>query len=301
MTPRSETPELAPPTGMVGRTVIITGASSGIGAAAARVLSALGAEVAVVGRNPERTGRVADELGAESFVADFGNLDDVRSLADQLLARYPSIHVLADNAGAIQSKRAYTADRNERTFQESHLAGFLLTDLLLDRMKKTAADAPAGSVRVVQTASLAARSGRLKIDDLDNQRGPWLGGWPAYGNAKLANILFIKELARRIERSGVSAYSFHPGLVRSNFGSGNWAMSAVSFLTGGHYGISAEEGAEPLIRLAATPDVGAPSGTYFDRLRPNGATSPQAEDRTTAAALWRASEERVGQRRRSRP
>jgi NAD(P)-dependent dehydrogenase (short-subunit alcohol dehydrogenase family) len=285
--------ELPPPTGMVGRTVILTGASSGIGRAAARALSALGAELAVVGRNPDRTREIASELGAEPFVADFGRLSDVRELADRLLERFPRIHVLANNAGAMQHAREYTVDRNERTFQESHLGGFLLTSLLLPRLIDTARDAPAGSVRVLQTASIAARGGRIRLDDLDNQHGPWLGGWRAYSNVKLENVIFIKELARRLQGTGVEAFSFHPGFVRSNFGAGNWAMGVLNFVTQGHYGISPEQGAEPLIRLAATPEVGFPSGTYFDRLTGDGPTAPQAEQRSLAAGLWRASEERV--------
>ncbi len=286
--------DLLPPSDMTGRTVVITGASSGIGRHAAETLSALGAEVAIVGRNPERTRAVADQLGAEAFVADFGRLDDVRAVADRLLERYPRIHVLADNAGGMQKSRAYTVDRNERTFQESHLGGFLLTDLLLPRLVETATDAPSGSVRVVQTASLASRGGRIRLDDLDNQRGLWLGGWPAYCNVKLVNVLFARELARRTAGTGVSAYSFHPGLVRTSFGAENWLMNAIKVLSAGNYGISVEQGADPLIRLIASERIAAPSGTYFDRLRADGTTSPQADDAELAAALWEASATRVG-------
>ena len=110
---------------------------------------------------------------------------------------------------------------------------------------ETAADAPAGSVRIIQTASVAARGGRISLDDLDSQRGLWMGGWGAYSNVKLANVIFIKELARRLQGTGVEAYSFHPGFVRTSFGAGGWAISTVDFLTHGHYGISAEQGAEP--------------------------------------------------------
>lgn len=290
---RSDRRELPPPTSMLGRTVVITGASSGIGGAAARALSALGAELAIVGRNPERTAKIATELGADSFVADYGKLSEVRALATDLLARYPKIHVLANNAGGMQNSRAFTADRNERTFQESHLAGFLLTDLLLPRIIDTAADAPAGSVRIIQTASVAARGGRISLDDLDSQRGLWMGGWGAYSNVKLANVIFIKELARRLQGTGVEAYSFHPGFVRTSFGAGGWAISTVDFLTHGHYGISAEQGSEPLIRLAAAAQIDSPSGTYFDRLKPDGATSSQAADTVFAGKFWRASEERI--------
>ncbi|MCU1569546.1 MAG: short-chain dehydrogenase [Naasia sp.] len=278
---------------IAGRTVVITGASSGIGAAAARALAALGAELAVVGRNPERTQAVADSVRGTAFVADFGRLDDVRRLGEQLLERYPRIHVLANNAGGMQPKRSYTVDRNERTLQETYLAAFELTRVLLPRLTDTAADAPEGSVRIIQTASAANLGGRLRLDDLDFGKGPWFGGWPAYCAVKLANILHTRELAHRLVNTGVSAYAFHPGLVRTRFANDSLSIRVASALSGGSYGISAEQGAEPLIRLASTPDVGAASGTYFSRLQPHGATTAQADDAVFARRLWSASEVRV--------
>ena len=160
-------------------------------------------------------------------------------------------------------------------------------------MLATAETTPAGCVRLINTASEAARAGRIGLDDLDNQRGAWLGGWRAYSNAKLANILVTRELAKRLQGTGVSAYAFHPGFVRTSFGAGNWAMSVLQFVTQGHYGISAEQGADPLIRLAATAEVDWPSGTYFDRLHPNGRTAEQADDAAFASEFWRRSEQRT--------
>lgn len=285
--------ELPIPGSMAGRTVVITGASSGIGGAAARALAMLGAEVAVVGRNPDRTRAAAEKLGGTPFVADFGRLSEVRDLASALLAKYPRIHVLANNAGGIQPKQTFTGDRNERTLQESHLGGFLLTNLLLPRLRETAAVSPAGALRVIQTASSANRGGRLRLDDLDVNGGPWLGGWRAYGNAKLANILHTRELARRLHGSGIAAYAFHPGIVVSNFGSTEALFSLARTLTGGHYGLSPEQGAEPLIRLAAAPAIEEASGTYYSRLTPYGATAAQADDANLARAFWAASEVRV--------
>lgn len=281
------------PSSVEGRTIVITGGSSGIGAAAARTLSALGAHIAVVGRDPDRTRAVADSAGGRPFLADFGHLDDVRRLADELLASYPNIHVLADNAGAIQHHRQFTADRNERTFQETHLAGMLLTTLLLPRLLATASSAPIGSVRIIQTASSANLLGRIDLDDLDTQRGPWADGWRAYGRAKLANILFARQLARRTAGTGVSVYSFHPGLVATRFGEGTWTMSAARMLSFGHAGLSAEQGAEPLVRLAAAEHIPDPSGTYYQRLKAGGPTAPQARDAAFAAAFWEASERRL--------
>lgn len=284
---------LLPAGDVAGRVIVLTGASSGIGASAARTLTTLGADVAVVGRNRERTEETAARLGARAFVADFGRLADVRELAYELLERYPRIDVLANNAGGIVPRRAYTTDRNERTFQESVLGGFLLTTLLLPRLRATATTAPEGTVRIIQTASAANRGGRIRLDDLDTLRGPWLGGWRAYNAAKLANILLTRELARRTATTGVSAYSFHPGLVRTEFGRQNFSVQLASILTGGHYGLSPEQGAEPLVRLAASPGIPAPSGTYFTRLEAHGPTANQADDADLGRRLWTAAEERI--------
>lgn len=284
------------------RTIIITGASSGIGAVAAARLAADdgaagaagaagGADVAVVGRNPDRTRTVAERIGGTAFVADFDRLDDVCELADALLHRYERIDVLANNAGGIVPKRALTIDGHERIIQSNHLAPFLLTNLLLPRLIESAADAP---VRVVSTASLANRFGRLRLDDLDWERRPWLGGWRAYGTSKLATILFIRELAERTTGTGVSAYAFHPGFVATGFGMGLASIRTLSMLTGGRYGITAEEGAVPLITLAGAAEIGAPSGTYFDGLRADGRVADQARDAQLGRDLWRLSARLVG-------
>jgi NAD(P)-dependent dehydrogenase (short-subunit alcohol dehydrogenase family) len=279
---------LPDPARMEGRTVVVTGASSGIGRAAARELALLGAEVAVVGRNRERTEAVAAETGGRPFLVDYDRLDSVRDLAAALLAAYPAIHVLANNAGGM-APRQDTPDGHDETFQRNHLAAFLLTDLLLERLTATAATAPAASVRIVQTSSAAARSGRVRLDDLENRRGPWLGGWRAYGAAKLENILFTRELARRLQGTGVAAYAFHPGFVATSFGGDGLVMSL-----GKRAAISPEAGAAPLVRLAAAPDVPAPSGNFFDRLTAPGRTSPSADDADLARGLWEASAAIVG-------
>lgn len=287
------------------RTIVITGGSSGIGAAAAESLAAGGAggadgaDVAVVGRNPDRTRQVAERIGGTAFVADFDRLDDVRELAAALLARYERIDVLANNAGGIVSRRSSTVDGHERIIQSNHLAPFLLTNLLLPRLIDTAAgarrDSPAdAAVRVISTASLANRFGRLRLDDLDWARRPWFGGWPAYGTSKLATILFVRELAERTTGTGVHAYSFHPGFVATGFGMGHTSIRTLSALTGGRYGITAAEGAVPLITLAGPAPVGAPSGTYFDGLRVDGRVAEQAQDAQLGRDLWTLSARLVG-------
>ena len=168
-----------------GKTVVITGASSGIGAEAARRLAELGATVAVAGRSPEKTAAVAQRIGGQAHLADFGRLDDVRRLAADLLAAYERIDILANNAGAISTHRTTSADGHEMTFQVNHLAPFLLTNLLLARL----AAAPGGA-RVINTGSNVYRRARLDLDDLDGSRQP-------YPASKLATILFTRELARR--------------------------------------------------------------------------------------------------------
>lgn len=274
-------------TDLTGTTVVITGSSSGLGAAAAIALAARGATVAVVGRNPERTRAVAGAAGGIPFLVDFDRLDDVRELAAALLARFDSIDVLANNAGGLVTSRARTVDGFDRILQSNHLAPFLLTNLLLHRLTESGG-------RVISTSSNSNSIARLDLDDLDFDRGPWLGGWQAYGTSKLETILFIRELARRTAGTGVDAYSFHPGYVASNFGEHIPIMRFAQFISAGHLGLRPEQGAEPLVFLASNRDVGAPSGAYFSRMRPNGKVNRLADDTALASALWQKSAELVG-------
>lgn len=280
-------PAVTDPTDLTGRTIVITGASSGIGRVAAIRLSERGATVAVVGRNAERTREVAAEVGGEAFIADFDRLDDVRHLAQALLTTYPHIHVLANNAGGLVSKRGMSADGHERTFQHNHLAPFLLTSLLLERLTESAG-------RVISTASGANMFGRLDLDDLDWTARRYVGGWRAYGTSKLETILFIRELARRTEGTGVDAFAFHPGFVATGFGADSAMLKFAQFISRGSLGISPEQGGAPLVHLASTPDVGSPSGTYFDGLKPNGRELKIASNRAIARTLWEKSAQMVG-------
>ena len=265
-------------------TIIITGASSGIGAIAARRLAEQGHEIAVVGRNPERTKAVAAEIGGRHFLADYDSLDDVRSLAGALLAKYPTIDVLLNNAGGLVSPRGLTRDGNEKTFQHNHLAPFLLTSLLRERLE-------ASGGRVVSTSSVMNRVGDVRLDDLQWEKRRWAGGWRAYGTSKLETILFIRELARR---TSLEAYSMHPGYVATQFGTDSPLIRVSTVLRSGGFGIPAEEGALPLIRLATDTDVPGENGGYFDRLQPRGATPKQAHDEVLASELWEATAALVG-------
>jgi NAD(P)-dependent dehydrogenase (short-subunit alcohol dehydrogenase family) len=265
------------------KTVVITGASSGIGANAAGRLAALGWEVAVVGRNPERTRKVAAEVGGTPFLADFDRLSDVRALAQRLLERYERIDVLANNAGGLIGKRGLSADGFERTIQHNHLAPFLLTNLLMPKLV-------ASNARVIGTASVANTFGNLRIDDLQWKKRAWLGGWQAYGTSKIATILFTQSLASR----GLDAYSFHPGFVASGFGADSGLIRFGRLISGGTMGISAEQGATPLVHLATVDTVDAANGTYFDGLKPDGRTHKSVRTPGIAEALWTASALLVG-------
>jgi NAD(P)-dependent dehydrogenase (short-subunit alcohol dehydrogenase family) len=267
------------------KTIVITGASSGLGRAAAVELARQGARIAVVGRNPERTRAVASAVSGEAFLADFASFDSVRALADSLLARYETIDVLANNAGGLVAKRLTTVDGHEQTIQVNHLSPFLLTGLLLPRLLATAA-AGERPVRVVSTASVANRWGDLRLSDLDWRGRAWGGGWRAYGSAKIATILFTRELARRTSGTGVEAYAFHPGFVTTGFGADSPVMKLGALFGNGGLGLTPEAGAQPLVELASAPLVASPSGSYFDRLKPDGRRNRQARDDELAAQLW---------------
>jgi NAD(P)-dependent dehydrogenase (short-subunit alcohol dehydrogenase family) len=271
---------------LTGAIIVVTGASSGLGASAAASRAARGAELAVVGRNPERTTAVAKAIGGTAFLADFDHLDRVHRLAADLLARYDRIDVLANNAGGLVKKRAITSDGFERTFQANHLAPFLLTNLLLPVLEKSRA-------RVISTASVANRIGRIALDDLNFDRRAWLGGWPAYGTSKLMDILFTEELARR---TGLEAYSFHPGYVSTGFGADTALIRLANAVSAGRIGLRPEQGAAPLVHLASVREVGAPSGTHFDRLRPHGRVRRLPQHAELARLLWEKSAELVGLR-----
>lgn len=269
------------------RTIVITGASDGVGAAAARALAAGGERVVMVGRTPAKVAAVASATGGDGLVADFTRLADVRRLAADLLDRYERIDVLANNAGGIFDTQHATEDGHELTFQVNHLAPFLLTTLLLDRLV-------ASRATVVNTSSAAHLRARLDPDDLDLARG-WTK-WRAYCNSKLANILFTRALHHRFVLEGVSAAAFHPGVVASGFGisdrgaTGRFYRSQV----GRRVMVSADEGADTLVWLAnGTPPRDWAPGQYYVK-RCIARTSAAATDDALADGLWRASAALVG-------
>ncbi len=270
-----------------GQTIVITGASSGIGAAAARALQARGARLVVVGRSPEATRRVAGELGADYHLADFARLADVRALAATLLDRYPRIDVLANNAGGLMGDRVVTEDGHELTFQVNHLAPFLLTALLLDRLI-------ASRARVINTASVGNTFGHVDLDDLDNERG--YNAFRDYGTAKLMNILHAKELQHRYGAAGLNAASFHPGIVATGFaraGKGPIALIYNSFTK--VFLITPQRGADTLVWLASgEPGRDWQGGGYYAKRKP-GRTNSQADDLSLAHQFYDASARLVGE------
>ena len=271
---------------MRGKTVVVTGATAGIGREACERLAAMGASLALVVRDRPRAEALAADLariGAPSVsvhIGDLSRLAEVRRVAAEL-ASLPRIDVLLNNAGAVFNRREQTADGFERTFALNHLAYFTLTNVLRERLKATA---PA---RVVNVASEAHRGAALMFDDLQTTRG--YSGWLAYKRSKLCNILFTRALTRRLAGSGVTANALHPGFVATNFGNNNRGVFRVGLGIAKQFmAIPPADGAKTSVYLASAPEVANLSGLYFDKC---AAREPSAEARNGEAAerLWRES------------
>ena len=275
---------------IAGRVCVVTGASGGIGRATAVELARRGATVAIVVRSREKGEAVLAELrranpSAEPrrVLADLSSPAEVRRAADELLAAFPAIHVLVNNAAVYTRKRQVTPDGIEVQWATNHLAPFLLTNLLLPRLRESA---PA---RVVTVSSGAHGAGRLAWDDLELARGRY-SGWKQYANTKLANLLFARELARRTEGTGVTSNALHPGVI------------ATDLLLKGFPPIrlfrrwmkTPEEGARTSVYLATSPEVAGVSGRYFIDSRPVATLKANAADDEAARTLWEVSARQVG-------
>jgi len=278
------------PSPMTGTTVLVTGATNGIGKATATGLASLGARVAVVGRDKNRAESVAREIIAngglaEVFVADLSSLADVRHLADEVLARLPRLEVLVNNVGGYWRSRHVTVDGIEHTFALNHLASFLLTGLLLPRLSA------GGHGRVVTVASNVQAVGRIHFEDLQGVRK--YSGGRAYNQSKLANVLFTYELARRTAGTGVTANALHPGVVRTSFGAedpATFQRLVMPFMR--PFMKSPEQGAATSIYVASSPVLAGVTGQYFAKSAP-ARSSKQSHDQAIAQRLWRLSEELV--------
>jgi NAD(P)-dependent dehydrogenase (short-subunit alcohol dehydrogenase family) len=279
---------------MIAKTVLITGANSGLGLVSARVLAERGARVIMVCRDEGRGGAAHDEVARVArgeppvlLIGDLASQAAIRNLADEVAARCARLDVLMNNAGAIFARRELTADGIEKTFAVNHLAPFLLTRLLLDLIRA----APAG--RIVTVAS-DAHSSTLDFDNLQSEKGH--RPLAAQFQSKLENILFTYELARRLEGGKVTANCVSPGPTVTHFGDDLPGMAGLFFLIVKRIPLllqSVDKGAETQIYLASSPDVAAASGRFFMKGR-EAATKAITHDRHVAARLWRISEELCG-------
>jgi NAD(P)-dependent dehydrogenase (short-subunit alcohol dehydrogenase family) len=275
---------------MQGKTVIITGATSGIGEVAAVRLAEQGARIVFTARDKVRADETLGKLKKANPNADHAvHMADLSRLAEMKrvgaeLAREPQIDVLVNNAGALFNKRQETEDGLELTFALNHMAYFVVTNLLLGKLKSGA--------RIVTVASNAHRGAKLNFEDLQSRRN--YVGFPVYSKSKLCNILFNRELARRISGSGVTANALHPGFVATRFGDNSGGLMRTVLKVAKPIGaISPEEGARTIITLASSPQVAGVSGEYFYESKP---TTPTAEARNDedARRLWAVSEQIAG-------
>ena len=272
-------------------TIVLTGASDGIGAAAARQLASSPHRLTLVGRSTEKTRAIAEETGAAWFTADFARLDDVRALAAKISDAVgdSGIHVLANNAGGIFGDQTPTVDGFEKTMQVNHLAPFLLTNLLLPHVLKAEG-------AVINTSSIAHRLfGHLDVDDLDNRRR--FSPNKAYGDAKLANVLFAKSLHTKFHAQGLSAVAFHPGTVQTNFASDSSSIMRLLYRTPLKHLmlIGADKGGATLRWfIEGTPGETWFSGAYYDERQLTTKVNPQVNDAALAESLWQRSAELVG-------
>jgi retinol dehydrogenase 14 len=283
---------------MTGKTVLVTGSSGGIGRSTALGLAQLGARLAVVGRDRDRTEEVAREIRrvggqADTFIADLSSQGEVRRLAEEVLDRLERIDVLINNVGGFWATRHVTADGLERTFALNHLAPFLLTSLLLERLEESA---PA---RVVTVASNAQALGRIDFEDLQGERS--YSGSRAYSQSKLANILFTYELARRLDGGKVTANAVHPGMVDTSFGAADPSrLQRLIVPLVRPFMKNSEAGASTSIHVASAPQLATATSEYFARSKPQK-SSTQSYDTAAAARLWQVSSALVDITRRDAP
>lgn len=271
-------------TDMNDKTVLITGATGGIGRVTAHRLAKLGARVLIVGRDEEKAIQTASEIRQQSgnpqveyLLADLSEMDQVRRLAAEVGQRTDRLDVLINNAGAFFARRELTREGLECTFALNHLAYFLLTQLLLNLLHRS------GPARIVNVSSAAHRGARLDMNDLQVSKG--YNGLKAYSRSKLMNLYFTYELARRLKGSGVTANAVHPGFVATNIGRANGGWVGGLLRVARVAAITPEQGAEALVHLSASPDLEGVSGKYFEQQR-LARSSEVSYDDEIALRLW---------------
>jgi NAD(P)-dependent dehydrogenase (short-subunit alcohol dehydrogenase family) len=277
---------------MLGKVCLVTGASSGIGLETARGLAALGATVVLLVRSQERGAAAIEEIrrtvpdaDLHLVLADLYSLDEIRRAAAEFRQRWDRLHVLVNNAGLIHGKRELTVDGFEKTFALNHLAYVLLTHELVDLLERSAPS------RIICVASDAHRSGKLDFDDLQHEKS--YGQYRAYSDSKLCNILFSRQLARKLAGSGVTANSMHPGVVATRFGQSGSRMFAAGIALGRIFFISPRTGADTVIWLASAPEVEGVTGKYFVK-RKETAPRRVAQNDEVAERLWQVTNEMLG-------
>ncbi|MET0183476.1 MAG: SDR family NAD(P)-dependent oxidoreductase [Caulobacterales bacterium] len=270
-----------------GKTIVITGATSGVGEAGAKALAHLGGRIIIVARNREKGDALIEALTAinphqahKVHYADLSKLAEMKRVGADIAAHEPRIDILINNAGAVYMKREETIDGLERTFATNHMAYFVITNALIDTLNST------GAARIISTASMAHRmGGPIDFDDLQSRKT--YRTMTAYGRSKLANILFTQELARRFRDIDVIATSFHPGFVDSGFARNNGVFADIAMSAGRLFGlsISAEKGADTMVWLATCAENEMTNGAYYDR-RKLGDLAAFAKDDAAAQRLW---------------
>jgi NAD(P)-dependent dehydrogenase (short-subunit alcohol dehydrogenase family) len=273
---------------MQGKVVVITGGTSGIGQVAAERLARMGARIVLVARDPTRGEATLARLrqvgpGAEhgARYADLSRIGETRRVAAEIAAAEPRIDVLINNAGALFDDRRLSPERLEMTFAVNHMAYFVLTEGLRERL---VGSTPA---RIVNTASAAHAGAKLDFEDLQSAKG--YAGFRVYGRSKLANILFTRELARRLDGTGVTANCLHPGFVATRFGASSGGLFQAIMPAARLFALTPEQGADTLVYLASSPEAASANGLYFVKRKP-ATPSREAQDDGAAARLWSESE-----------